>query len=244
MTTRFRVWLDGQGLHDLDDTLIITDVKELPAQEDLHTVPGLTTGARLVRRVRRSLSVQIRFMVRQRDPVLRKAVMEAVRAWAGGRVLTLSDRPCQQLQVVCDHLPMAASALKWTEECTLTLTAYALPYWQSETPSTLTTSSSGEIPIPGNGPCTPVDVTLTPHNSLVTLAADICRITLEDVAVGTPVTLGHNDDGRLFIRQGERSLLASRTADSADDLLVVPGKRCIFSVSGGTATFSARGVWL
>lgn len=242
--TRCRVWLDGIPLHELDPAILVTDVQEQPPSMNVLTHPLVHgDGLRVTKRTRQSLSVAVRFLVREYDTLRRKAVMQKIVAWANaGRYLTLSDRPGQRLRVEVDALPTITSALKWTQEMSLVFTAYAVPFWESEFPTTLTTAASAELMVPGNASHVPVEASIHPTGDTVTISVDATAITLTGLSGDVAIT--HDDRGLLRISSGGQSLLASRTPASSDDLLAVPGRVNTFSITGGTATFSVRGRWL
>ena len=253
MMTRYRVWLDGLGLHDLDPCLIITDVCESAPRMQLKTA-ARAQGDGLVRtrRTRQSLSVTVRFLIREYDPMRRQGVMQKLHAWAQGHCLTFSHRPGQELLVTLDAFPTVTSALKWTEELSITFTAYALPYWRSVEPATLTTNASAAMMVEGTAPFAPADVTVTTGGSGTTTAITVQTgshaITLQrlSLAPGATVVFSYDDQGVLHITSGGASLLSRRTADSADDLLMIPGQSNTVSCSGDqplTATFAVKGVW-
>ena len=143
MTTRYRVWLDGQGLQDLDPCIIVSDIQELSPDMDVQTVSRVHgDGMRVIKRKRRTLTVAVRFYIDEYDTVRRKAIMQKVVGWAcrGGR-LSINDRPDQYLQVETDPLPALTSAQQWLGEQIMTFTAYGAPYWQEVHP--VTASDSG-----------------------------------------------------------------------------------------------------
>lgn len=253
MTTRCPVWLDGQGLHEIDPRIIITDVCENPPAMLLATAARAQgDGMRLLRRTRQSASVTVRFLIREYAAAQRKALLQKVSAWAQGTTLAIGDRPGQHLHVSADALPTVTSMLKWTEELSVTLTAYALPYWQSDAPAALTTAASGSLMVEGTAPYAQADATLLTgglaNTTVLTVQVDDTTITLEGLSLppGSEVTFTHDEQGRLHIACGGASLLAFRTAASADDLLAVPGRSNTVSCHADqpvTAAFSIKGVW-
>ena len=74
MITRYRVWLDGQGLSEMDPSIIVTDVTESEPEMHLSAVARAQGDGMLVtRRSRRSLSVTVRFLIREYNPLRRSA---------------------------------------------------------------------------------------------------------------------------------------------------------------------------
>lgn len=243
MTTRYSVWLDGLPLHEIDPTIYILDIQEDPAQMDVSTAPKAGgVGRFVVTRQRQTLSVTILFAIREYDVTRRKAIMQKVIAWAkGGKYLAINDRPGQRLRVEVDELPTIQSALRWTQALAVTFTAYAFPFWENDYTDSLTTSGAASMMVMGDGDTAPVDVSITPSGSTVTVKADKTIITLQDV-LGN-VEISHDDDGILRIMSNGKSILSHRTPESSDDLTATPGRVNDFSVTGGTATFRVRGVW-
>lgn len=243
MMTRYGVWLDGLPLHELDPAIIVTNIIEQPAAVDVVSYPRARgAGTRVTKRTRRSLSVSVRFRIWEYDVTRRKAVLQKVIAWAkGGKYLAVNDRPDQRLRVEVDELPTIQSSLHWQQEISLTFTAYALPFWENDYTDSLTTSAAASMSVAGDADSAPVDVSITPSGSTVTVKADKSTITLKNVSDNVEIT--HGDDGILRILSNGVSILSHRTPESSDDLTVTPGRVNDFSVEGGTATFCVRGVW-
>lgn len=252
MNLRTRVWLDDQGLHDLDPAIIITDVTEsAPKVQKTTAAPALGEGSLLLRSVRRSLSVTVHFLIREYSPARRYAVLQKIQAWARGKKLCVSYRPGQQLHVTADALPVLPSSLKWTGTLSVTFTAYAMPYWQDAAPLRFT-GEKGTLLVPGTAPGAPADVTVTNTGSgtatSLTVHTGGSMIALQNISLpaGGSVVFAHDENGLMSITCGGVSLLAHRTAASADDLLVRPG--CINDLACTadqpvTGEFVIRGVW-
>jgi hypothetical protein len=243
MMTRYSAWLDGLPLHEIDPTIYILDIQEDPAQMDVSTAAKAGGFGRfVVARQRQTLSVTISFAIREYDVTRRKAIMQKVIAWAkGGKYLAINDRPGQRLHVEVDELPTIQSSLRWTQLLCITFMAYAFPFGVNEYPDTLTTSGVASMMVMGDADSAPVDVSITPSGSTVTVRADQTTITLTDLSGAVEIT--HGDDGLLRIVSGGESILSNRTPESSDDLTATPGRVNDFSIEGGTATFRVRGVW-
>lgn len=244
MITRYGVWLDSLPLHELDPTIYITDIQEQPPRMDVQTSPRAGgPGMFVTKRTRQSLSVVVRFAVREYDVTRRKAVMQKIIAWAkGGKYLAINDRPGQRLRVEVDTMPTITSALKWTQELSITFTAYAMPFWESDTPDIITTAGTASMLVQGDADTALVDAEIIPTGFAVTVSAGNSSITLQGVS--GPVSLSHGDDGILRITSGGASILSKRTPASSDDLTAIPGQENTFAVTGGEATFTARGRWM
>lgn len=245
MMSRYGVWLDSLPLNEIDENIIITDIQEEPAETDAATYPrGYGDGIFFGRRSRRSLSVVVRFVVYEYNVTRRKTIMQKIVSWAkGGKYLTINDRPGQRLRVEVDSLPTITSALKWTQELSITFTAYAVPYWEEEAATVVNATNAAiySAEIPGDADRAMVDAIVQASNTTVTVKVNKTTISLKDVS-GT-VEITHGDDGILRILSNDENILSKRTPESSDDLIAIPGQTNEFSVSGGTAIFSVRGVW-
>ena len=243
MITRYSAWLDGLPLHEIDPTIYILDIQEDPAKMDISTATKAGGAGRfVVTRQRQTLSVTILFAIREQDVTRRKAIMQKVIAWAkGGKYLAINDRPDQRLRVEVDELPTVQSALRWTQDLSITFTAYAFPFWENTYHDSLTISDAASMSVAGDADSAPVDVSITPSGNTVTVKADRTTITLTDLSGAVEIT--HGDDGLLRVMSGGESILSHRTPESSDDLTATPGRVNDFSIEGGTATFRVRGVW-
>lgn len=253
MTTRYQCALDGVGLHTLDDAIIVTDIQEHPpVMRQSAAIRARYEGSLLTCNARQSLTVTIRFLIREYDVVRRKAVMRKIAAWAaGGKYLTIGDRPGQRLRVSAEISPTLTSALKWTEELSLSLTARATPYWQAETPVAAAA-----------GPGTSGTVSLTPNGDAPRCFLEFHAVNqgsgaLNRLTVGTPgasITLsglGLAPGAAVDVAYDEHGLLTLparfRTAQSSDDLPLSTGLANAVSYSADQPVaihFSARGFYL
>lgn len=250
--TRFQVWLNGMSLQDVDPSIRITDVQELaPNQLTVTASRAGGDGLRLLHRTRQSLSVTVRFTIREYSPARRKAALTAVLAWARqGGWLTLGDRPGQRLHVAADTLPYLESALGWTKELFLGFTAYESPYWE-ENASTLFPAGR-KVLLPGNAPSAPADFRwIVPGGSVdLRIETPLSCIHLDGLSTvsGQTLALTHTA-GLPVITLDGKDMLAWRTPDSSDDLLLPCGEASTVAVScNGAAvddcTVTARGRWL
>lgn len=242
MITRYGVWLDGLPLHAIDPTIYITDIQEQPSHMDVQTHPRASgDGLRVTKRTRQSLSVVVRFVVREYDVMRRKAILQKIIGWAkAGKYLEINDRPEQRLRVEVDTMPTIQSALRWTQELSIAFTAYGSPYWEESMPDTFTTSGTVQQLVNGDADKAFPDVEVSPSASTVTVTVGDSHITLENVSGA--VLIAH-DNGVLSITEDGVPVLGKRTADSSDDLVCIPGEVNTFSVAGGSALFTVRGRW-
>lgn len=260
MITRYSVWINNKGLRDIDESIYITDIREKEPKQNVQTAArAWGDGLRLLRLQRESLSVVVRFAIRERDPARRRDICARIRAWAQEGWLTTSDRPGQRLYVVCEKLPTVDSALRWTRDIELTFTAYDVPYWESTTQAKATVTANVKndegqyngltsIRVTGDVPC-PLDAVITANG-----ATDYIRVYLADdhfitfnglgMKKGDVLTISHDHRGILSMKLGSTSVMNKRTAKSYDDLMIPPNKSFAIRLRADavcTATFTARG---
>lgn len=254
MITRYAAWIDGQGLQDIDPTLFITDIVEEEPDAPVEAVAHAGySGSRVISRERRSLSVTIRFLIREYDVMRRRSILQKVRDWAHDGWLTTNEHQDQRLRVMCTKLPVISSALKWTEELGLTLTAYEQPYWQEQYAVVASaTGTEGEISLRpmGTVPCRmEIDVKAgaSPIGD-VTIRVGEQAISFSSLGLKANETMqiSYNDQGIMMAQIGNDGVLSKRTPTSADDLWLAPNadNRISFSANNPvTVTVKARGLW-
>ncbi|MBR4082537.1 MAG: hypothetical protein IKK21_12200 [Clostridia bacterium] len=251
MISRFACWMDGQGLHDIDPAILVLDVTESAPETEVR-------AAAPARRL--SLTVTVTFLLRERSPVRRAAVMEKIAAWTAGSRLTVSYRPEQQLRCQCTSLPAAVSALKWHAPLTVAFTAFDCPYWETRqaaaawiTPAVATGEatllSAGYAPAPAEA------LVINQSGQTVnTLRLDCGDTFLAfsglGLASGERLLITHDDHHRLqltILGEGSRSVMDKRTAQSHDELIALPRRSNRVAVTADqpvTAKFTARGRFL
>ena len=257
MRTRYDVYMDNLPLSAVDPAIYVTDVQETqPAYDTTAMARARGDGARVTRRVRDSLQVRVYFAVRETDVDRRRDIIQRAAAWAmGGRYLSLGDRPGQRLRVVCDTLPSVTSALRWTQDLIMVFTAYAMPYWEADTPilaGFTGTSGTAAIRQAGTAPCfLEAEISNTSGSTLTSLSltADGQTMAFTGMALGAGKTLKIFYDDKWLLRAevDGASVLNRRTADSADDLILPPGKATTVTIAADKAvsvTLKARGLWL
>ena len=252
MLQRFDAYLNGVSFSQLDPAIILRDIAELPPKEDVQQAPrGMRPGTRITSRVRRSLSVQITFNVREYGIAARSRVLDKIASWAGnGGWLTINSRPGQRLYVTPDTPPSMGSSLKWTADMEMTLTAYECPYWEQQWPTVATITAYGKITPLGSYPKAYVecDVTNAGTDTLttVTITCANTSITLEGltVPVGEHVVISYTEKGLQQITAAGTSALPNRTAESSDDLIAAARTANLITVLADqdvSATFKVRG---
>ncbi len=249
MNARFSCTLNSISPESIDPAVRVTDLTELPPRLRVETVPTARHGLRLLRRVRESLTVRVSFVIAEHDPVKRRSVMQKLHAWAEpGGVLTTSDRPGQHLTVQCDTLPWM-SALCWSDEMTLEFTAYAVPFWELDAFSRVTTSDYAILKLDGTADECPVSVRVinsgTETLTTLALACGHTSMTFSDLSLApSGVFLLTWADGLLKVQADGQSVLMNRTADSSDLLLADGGTDTPVLVTADqavTAEFYGRG---
>ena len=254
MRSRYLVGLDGVELSAIAPEIIVTDITHnAPVREVRASDIAGRNGKLYTRTVTSSAGVTVSFEIHTPDVRLRAAIMEDVQRWGmPGGVLTTSDRPDRVLRVVCESLPTIGSAQKWTSVCSIGFVAYAVPFWEDETPRlvNITGNGSKNLFVPGFAAPASVEAKVTNTGSgtisSVTLTAGDTSMTFAGVALGAGQTmkLSHDARGLLTARIGSASVLDKRTAASSDELELDPGKNAALSVTtNGTAstTFEVRG---
>lgn len=265
----FEADLGGVDFTGLAPEIVLLDIVEEPAQMDTQTVPR-ALGDGMLRTVnrRKSLSVRIVYQIRTQDVARRAEVRDAVTAWAmKGGTLKVNTRPGKMLQVVMDAAPALGSSMAWENELSLTLTAYAVPYWQNAKLTSMRFETvlldSGEnyladVFAPDGQKETPLNamISINGETNLTNLSIKCgsSMLTFEgmDIEPGNVLLIGYSDDGiweamNFTQLEGDNSLLKYRTANSTDDLRAAPNvdNQIIISADAPlSGTLTARGRWL
>lgn len=264
MLTRYGVWLNNKGLADIDDSIYIVDIVQPDIdQQVIKAESSLGGGTRYIATRRFSLPVEIHFLVRERNIARRAEILDRIRGWAQPGYLTTTDHPGKRLYVVCSRLP-SASAQRWTEELTMALTAYDVPYWEDERPlsctvhcepynmeASFTHQGTARLYQRGTAPA-PMDATITANTALnkVRLVGGEAYKYLQfdnlGMKAGDVLTISHDERGILYAKVNGESVLHKRTTASQDDLMVKPGENTIKLRADNvcTAVCEVRGRWL
>ena len=254
MRSRYLAALDGVELSAIAPEIIVTDITHSAPVREVRTsdIAG-RNGKLYTRTITSSTGVIVSFEIHTPDVRRRAAIMEDVQRWAmPGGVLTTSDRPDRVLRVVCESLPTIGSAQKWTGTCSIGFVAYAVPFWEDETPRRVTISGNGSKSLFVPGFAAPASVEASVKNtgssaiSSVKLTAGDTSMTFSGISLssGQTMTLAHDARGLLTARVSGTSVLDKRTAASSDELELEPGKNAALSVTtNGTSstTFEVRG---
>lgn len=249
MTTQYDCALNGILLSSVDDRICVLDVQENAAKLRTTALSRPPEGQHLIRQTRESLTVKVRFAIHEENAIRRRMVLQSVQAWAAkGGLLTTSDRPGQQLTVICTETP-SMSADDWTEALTLAFTTTHCPFWEDAEPTLITGSGAMPFTVPGTADFTPVDVlvvnTGTSTVNRLSLHCGSTYIIFEDIFLPVGGTfLMRTASGVLSAHIDGESVLRNRTPGSADLPLVPCGQECIvnaLALQPLEATFTARG---
>lgn len=270
----YDVTLRGVSMTSLSDDIIVRDIVEMPPKEDRVTFErAMHAGTRVTSIVRRTLPIKIIFNVRAYDGAKRAEIMDKIAGWVGtGGKLTINTRPGKRLFVRPADMPRLDSSLKWTEDLSLTLTAYEQPYWEdsSETIASggMKTSVWSEshqeffvadvLSVPGNVEKVPVCVAFynvgeepLTHIKLVSNDTffELENLSVEPGMYSGYVFIEYDEHDLLMIHDvmSDVSLMANRTAESSDDLFVRCGRDnqlYAYSDQPVKIQFSTRGRWL
>lgn len=258
MMTRYEAWLDKKSLSAIDPSIYIRDIAYNAPRTMITTsdIPG-RNGQRVTGRSARSTSVQITIEIHEQDVARRQDVCRRIQAWAmKGGSLTTNDRRDQRLRVLCEEPPAISSALKWTQALRMTFAAYAQPFWEDETPRSVSlsgTNSDKPLYTPGIGALTRVEASVknTSGSAINTLTLSAGGTTFDftglNLAANETLEIGYDENDLLTIRAGNTSKMSCRTAASDDDLMIETGKSETVSIRAGgsvSATFRARGLYM
>lgn len=251
MRSRYIAALDGVELSSIAPEIIVTDIAYGQPVRELQTrqLAG-RDGQVITRTITGGVSVTIYFEVHEQNVRRRMSIMEAVQRWAHrGGMLTTSDRPGRRLRVICDSLPVISSALKWTGTCSLTLTAYASPFWEDELPTIVTISGNGGKTINVPGFAAPAGYAVNIKNT-GTSAISSAKITAGDtflqfagisIPAGKALEISHDKRELLTATIDGSSVLEKRTPASSDDLVLYAGKSVTLSATtDGTSTTTVQ----
>lgn len=255
----FDVTLNNVSLSSLSDKIIVRDILEEPIDQEIYKTPiAMNAGQRVSNVVRRALSVRVVYVIRERDPRKRATIQSDIAAWArDGGVLTVnyrtftdfSEGTSVQLHVVLEIPPVQDSALKWTQDLSMTFTAYSPPYWESTTQlgAAVNTSYNSQMGVyiggvtfyaSGTAPRSPITATINNISGGIlqslNISANHCSFRLVglNISPGGTLYIEYDENGLLKIRDNiNYSLLANRTADSSDDLYFVPGSANSFTIT-------------
>lgn len=221
MITRYEAYIDGIPLSDLAPEIIVKDIAEKEAKTSETTyMLARGEGSRIFRRARESLSVSVKFEIRAYNVERRQSIMEQVHLWASGRYLSVNTRPGKRLPVIVDDMPVVLSALKWTQEITITFVSRESPFWEDENTTNLVftgMSGNGILRPTGSVEKTHVEFVVTNKSNATmdAFSASVGEYTMSfrnlGVLAGESFSLEYVDGVQILP-------VESRTVESADEL--------------------------
>ena len=233
-----RAALGGVQLDELHEAIVIQRIDPGTTQKNISAVSMMGgAGQRITGEHWETLDVVIEFGINlpKREMELRRQIFDMVAAWAlRGGWLTVNWMPNRRVWVDRVELPNGGDMWEWTNTYSLTLRAYSVPFWQDETPVTVShpqiTNGSVNIEVGGNVQSV-LDLEfrnisgMTINNLRVSAGGN--TLVLSSLGLGGSETLmiSHGTDGLLRITAGGRSVLDRRTG--SDDLYVMPGTNTV-----------------
>ena len=247
-------WINNISLQGLDGRILIQGINDnAPQTEILYADNPGRPGQRLLTRRRVNRRISITFAIRElRDLAARAAIVDKVNGWAQDGVLQISNRPEQQLRVVCAGRASITSPRDYTEEFKIDYDAAASPYWEDRTPQALTiTGSSGIGSLLNRGTADAMAaVTVTPTGGALgalTISVGACTFSFSGLSVAnnTPLRIDYDERGILRVLAGNASRISCRTAISDDDLIAAPGINAVSFLADTACAVrvEVRGTW-
>ena len=263
---RLNAWINGAALRDADARVIVVAITEDNYEIESEFAGYLTRPGRAVtkRPIRRSLTVRIEIAIREvHDLTARAAVLETVNAWAQDGYLQISSRPGRRLNVICTRRAAGGNLKSYTNTFVLEFQTTGIPYWESDEASAMTPGIAGEVTVPGTAQ-TVAELEITPEDDIDNLVITASgnggesyyQMTF-DVAAEADSTIHIYHDAYGYLRATKiygrqvTNILNKRTADSDDDLFIVPGQGHVFAHASYeetdvdcAVTAKIRGRWL
>ena len=241
-----RAALNGVYLDEAHEQIVIQGIEIADGRDSINAVASAAgNGQRITGMRRDSLDVSIRFGIdiKRTELEARAEALEIANTWAAtatnGAYLTLSHKPGRRLFVRLAQAPGEGNLWEWTNDFTITLRAYEIPYWEDESErnaviGAVSTSTTGSFAIEGNAP------TVAGVEMLNMSGAEIKRINAITVngstmgfqnlglLAGEVLVIDHATSGLLRIRIRDtggayRSAMSKRTPASDDDFNISPG---------------------
>lgn len=253
MISRYRVSLDGVEMDEIDENLMILDVRyNMPKIDRQRVAAANLDGYEDAGENMSERAVTVTFELHIYDTAERNRVCQAVSKWAAaGGKLRINDREGQYLDVVCDTFPEIQSVRDWTKPLSMAFITTGNPYWISDEESVVTiegTSSAGTLALDGNVKNAKVTVTATAKATVSSFKAVVgsTQITLTGISVpnGQKIVIDYLKDRYLRIRAAGNS---AKMQPSSSDLLLAPSgekTRVSFTSNGRmSVVFAARGLY-
>lgn len=254
MRTDITCALNGPGLADLDSRIYVEDITE-DVSNDMETMQRAPYGLFPMNSPGRgSITIKVKFMIKERNRTERMTVFQKVRGWATQGWFTMNTRPGQQLYVFCTK-PPSFETFDLTARMEIEFSAYGEAFWQDITPvqvkvTSAVSSASASITPSGTQDCfleaeiAPSSGTLT--SVTITVGSQTLALSGLSVTKTAPLKIYYDELHILHIESGSSSLLSKRSAESADDIILVHGQSNTVSLTFSRActyTIKARGLW-
>lgn len=247
-------WVDGVALSTVGKVLLQSVTESAPVMEMTQGERPGRAGQYLLSNKRTGLLVSMEVAIWELfDLAKRSSVAEALAAWGNGSILELSSRPGRRLHVALTGAPALGSVRDYTATMHFDFAAYVIPYWEDVGTMTTTLSgptATGAVSVIGTAP-SPVCLTVTPTGGKltsfsVTIGGQTIALTGLNIARNTEMTFTRDALDNLAVNVGTASQLTHRTAASADDLFVSPGRVSVSHTANTACTvkYITRGRWL
>lgn len=264
--TPCRVWINGEGLQDISDSIYVLDVVEPAPEMEIKTVNRTTDhGIRMLGKYTREREVTVAFLIRSRDVNVRRQILDDVIAWCVDGELTTNDRDGQYANAVVTEYPALESNAKWSDAISATF-LIADGFWHSDEAQQAAVSYA-HSPEPGTiGAATPQEVTLMPIGTAdecfleFTVKNDEASATMNDIIItagdysftfaslglahGQTLVCTYDNNGYISFTINGTSVMAKRTGD--DDIILdqrAANTIAIQTIKAATFTAIARGRW-
>lgn len=264
MITKCMAYLDGIGLHTLDDRIITQAIREQRADSQYTTsTTAKRIGQMITSEERAFAETIVEFSIRERTNYADRAeILDKVNSWAaGGGLLTVNYRPGKRQRVFCYSLINVGFVREWTTTYSLSFRTLSVPFWENETKTTtasaITANEDARFLIdPGGTEKTTLSAIVTNDgadtiNSMkISSGNQMIHLQSLGLAPGEVFTMQEDENGILVLSVTgsgiSRSVLAKRTQDSNDDIMLIPAENSVTVNADGSAsvTLSARGRWL
>lgn len=260
MILKRRVWFRNAPLDELDQSVVIRRIETGTPRETIKAVSTMGGfGQRITSQHWETLECAVSFAINKpkRDISGRRSVFDTVNAWAYGTGwLECTERPGRRMWADKVTCPEPGDLWDWTDEYTITFSAYGVPFWQDEEAEEETDTLEADTykyisMVVGGNVRTVLDLeyTNTSGGAVSTFSAAVNGRTIGlsgfSLANGKKLILTHGTDGLLRITADGTSIY-SKQAEGADDLYLEPGYNTVSVRAGGagSVTVSAFGRYL
>ena len=255
MRTDFNVSLNGVNIIDLDESIFVEDINEIP-KTGIQTENRASYGLSVTNEPEREqLDITISLKVKNPDRLSRQRIFSAINGWAKSGWLRTNLHDNQRIYAVCTQ-PLSHKAFSRSETMEITFTAYNESYWQEIAPTVLSLSgtvASGTIRPRGTRKCfLEAEITNTSGGTInaISITANYQTFAFTGLSLPNGGTLEIYYDEQHLLRAdaswsgfGQMSHL---TYDSDDHIILQPNEPATVSFSAtGTCSVKiyARGMY-